>query len=94
MQYCLGDWCGGPIEPVDGSWHVTWVVDGEARPEMPDSFLGRYRDEGVEVVQFSRGHAHHPARAMTSLAARASTRAWRQAAQAPTPLAARASTRA
>ena len=29
-------YCGGPVEPVDGSWHVTWVVDGEARPEMPD----------------------------------------------------------
>ena len=41
VRYCLGDYCGGPVEPVNGSWHVAWVVGREARPEMPDFFLGR-----------------------------------------------------
>jgi len=56
VQYCLGDWCGGPIEPVDGSWHVVWRLLNSANPEqlhteMPAFAGGRYEREDVEVVR-------------------------------------------
>ena len=40
VRYCLGDWCGGPVEPLDGSWHVEWRLLNSANPaqlhtEMP-----------------------------------------------------------
>ena len=34
VRYCLGDWCGGPVEPVDGSWHVEWRLLNSANPEQ------------------------------------------------------------
>ena len=51
MQHCLGDCCGGPVEPVDGSWHVEWVSGGALHSEMPVFFNGRYREADVEEVR-------------------------------------------
>ena len=56
VQYCLGDWCGGPVEPVDGSWHVAWRLLNSADPgqlhtTMPNFAGGRYEREDVEVVR-------------------------------------------
>ncbi|EOD26395.1 hypothetical protein EMIHUDRAFT_205414 [Emiliania huxleyi CCMP1516] len=48
VQHCLGDCCGGPVEPVDGSWHVEWVSGGALHSEMPVFFNGRYREADVE----------------------------------------------
>ena len=46
----MGDWCGGPVEPVDGSWHVAWRLLNSANPEqlhteMPVFAGGRYERE-------------------------------------------------
>jgi len=56
VRYCLGDWCGGPVEPVDGSWHVAWRFLNSADPEqlhteMPVFAGGRYKRDDVEVVR-------------------------------------------
>ena len=88
VRYCLGDWCGGPVEPVDGSWHVAWRFLNSADPEqlhteMPVFAGGRYQRDDVEVVRVP-GRRQPPRHGLTtagSSSAHAGCRADRRARQ-------------
>ena len=85
VQYCLGDWCGGPVEPVDGSWHVAWRLLNSANPgqlhtTIPN-FAGGRSTRGRTWRWYASGdRAQCPAPAPAPLAARARTRGSHQTA--------------